>query len=211
MKFLDVSLPIRPGMVVWPGDPPVELETVPEIAAEGFYVSRLSMGTHTGTHVDPPSHVFPEAPGADELPLDLLIGRCYVADLRGVEEVDAAVLEKAGIPAGAARVLLRTDNSDWIRDATAFSEDFVALAPEGAEWLLERGVRLVGIDALSIEAFDGDGTVHHRLLGAGVVVVEGLALDEAEPGEYEMLCLPLRISGGNGAPARVVLRAITSQ
>ncbi len=204
MKFLDVTLPIWPGMTVWPGDPSVEVEEVQEIADEGFHVSRLSMGTHTGTHVDPPRHLFRDAPGVDALPLEVLMGPCYVADLRGVREVRPADLEAAGVPAGVTRLLLLTDNSEWIGTG-GFKTDFVALTPGAAAWLLDRGVRLVGIDALSIETFDGDGTVHRKLLEAGVIIVEGLDLRDVTPGEYEMVCLPMKIAGGDGAPARVVL------
>lgn len=203
--ILDITLPIRPGMVVWPGDPAVELEGVPEIAEEGFYVSRLCMGTHTGTHVDPPRHISRSGAGADALPLEVLVGPCYVADLRGVKAVDAASLQSAGIPPGTSRLLLKTDNSSWIGSSDAFREDFVALTPDAAEWVLSRGIRLVGIDTLSIEAANGDGSVHRVLLDTGVIIIEGLALDSVEPGNYNLACLPLKIAGSDGAPARVVL------
>ena len=191
MRVHDVSVPIRPGMVTYPGDPTVSLERVLSISEGALAnVSRLAFGVHTGTHVDAPVHFLDGAAGADALPLDVLVGPCVV-----VEGLDVAA-----VPAGFDRVLFKTANSRlW--DLDEFSHDFVKLDGPAARALVERGVRLVGIDYLSI----GDEEAHHVLLEAGVVGVEGLDLRGAEPGEYRLVCAPLKLVGADGAPARVLL------
>lgn len=165
------------------------------------------MGTHTGTHVDPPLHFLEGGDPADELPLEVLIGECVVADLRGCKaNIGAEELEGLGL-LRTTRLLFKTLNSKiWEWGAESFPEQYVALTPEGAEWVIQRGIRLVGTDFLSIEARGAPGhPTHTTLLKAGVVILEGLNLAEVEPGAYELICLPLRIQGGDGAPARAVL------
>ena len=191
MQIIDVSVPVRPGMITYPGDPEVHLERVSSIAdGDVVNLSRLDLGVHSGTHVDAPLHFLAGGAAVETLPLDVLVGPCVV-----VEGLDAAA-----VPAGAERVLFKTPNSRlWEREE--FSEDFVALDAEAARALVAAGVRLVGIDYLSI----GDEEAHRILLGAGVVVVEGLDLREVEPGEYRLVCAPLKLVGAEGAPARVLL------
>lgn len=191
MRILDVSVPVRPGMIVYPGDPDVRLERVSSIAGgDGFNLSRLDLGVHSGTHVDAPLHFVEDGASVETLPLDVLVGPCVVV----------AGLEVAAVPAGAERVLFKTPNGRlWERDE--FSEDFVALDGDAARALVSRGVRLVGIDYVSI----GDEEAHRVLLGAGVVAVEGLDLRAVEPGAYRLVCAPLKLAGAEGAPARVLL------
>jgi arylformamidase len=191
MEIIDVSVPVRPGMVTYPGDPEVRLERVSSIADGAVAnISRLDFGVHSGTHVDAPVHFVDGAPGADALPLDVLVGPCVVVD----------GLEPAAVPAAAERVLFKTSNSRlWERDS--FADEFVALDGEAARALVAHGVRLVGIDYLSI----GDEEAHHVLLDAGVVAVEGLDLRGVEPGPYGLVCAPLKLVGSDGAPARVLL------
>ena len=191
MQIIDVSVPVRPGMVTYPGDPPVRLERVSSIAdGAAANLSRLDFGVHSGTHVDAPLHFVDRAAGAEALPLDVLVGPCVVVD----------GLDVTAVPAGVERVLFKTANSRlWERDE--FSADFVKLDGAAARALVEAGVRLVGIDYLSI----GDEEAHHALLEAGVVAVEGLDLREVEPGEYRLVCAPLKLVGSDGAPARVLL------
>jgi arylformamidase len=205
-RFLDVSLPLAPGMPVYPGNPEFELQPVKRIAEGGSSNhSRLVLGTHTGTHVDAPRHFFDGAAGVDDLPLNLLIGRARVIEIRKRGGIDAADLEPAGLREDV-RVLLKTPNSAMWSSAT-FREDYTHLSESGARYLVEQGVKVVGIDYLSVEQYRKPGAPAHRtLLAAGIVIIEGLNLAEAEPGHYEMYCLPLRVSGGDGAPARVVLR-----
>ena len=201
-----MSVPLRDGMIVYDGDPEVRFERVVAIAAgDAANVSRMELGTHTGTHVDPPLHFIDEGAAAELLPLDVLIGPAVVADARGAPgDIDAAALAALEVPAGTERLLLRTRNEGlWDR---AFTRDYVGVAEDAARELVRRGVRLVGIDYLSIAPSGDPAPTHRVLLEAGVVIVEGLDLREAPPGRYDLVCLPLRIAGGDGAPARALLR-----
>jgi arylformamidase len=200
--IIDISRPIGPDTPVWPGDPPVVVERVARVeAGDPADVSRLQLGTHTGTHVDPPAHFLPGGVTVDELPLDVLVGPAVVADLTGVPSIGPGVLEGLGLPTGTVRLLLKTG-----REAADRAADGL-LSADGARWLVDRGVLLVGADTLSVEAATDAYPVHRLLLGAGVVLVEGLDLGSVTPGPYQLVCLPLRITGGDGAPARAVLMA----
>jgi len=184
--IIDISRPIGSDTPVWPGDPPVTVQPVARVEdGDAAAVSRLALGTHTGTHVDPPAHFFPGTATVDALPLDVLVGPAVV--------IDGAALASRALPEGTTRVLLKT------------GADAGGLTAEGAQWLVERGVRLVGADTLSIEPETVEYPVHRILLGAGVVIVEGLDLGAVTPGPYQLVCLPLRVTDGDGAPARVVL------
>lgn len=205
-KLLDVSVPLAPGLPIFPNNPPFELQPVKRIADGGSSnVSRLVLGTHTGTHVDAPKHFFDDAGGVDSLPLDLLIGRARVIDIGKRGAITADDLAVAGLREDL-RVLFRTPNSAlW--NSSAFHEDYAHLSESGARYLVDQGVKVVGIDYLSIEAFKKAGAPAHRaLLGNGIVIIEGLNLADVEPGMYEMYCLPLLVAGADGAPARVVLK-----
>jgi arylformamidase len=205
-RLLDVSVPLSTGIPAYPGNPAFELHAVKRIAAGGSSnVSRVVMGTHTGTHVDAPLHFLDGGMPIDELSLDLLIGRAHVIDVRHRGGITAADLAAAGLREDI-RVLLKTPNSAFW-GASEFREDYTYLTEAGARYLVDQGVKLVGIDYLSIEQFKKTGAPAHRaLLAQGVIIIEGLNLAEAEPGTYEMFCLPLRIAGADGAPARVVLK-----
>lgn len=207
--IIDVSLPVGPQMLTWPGDPAVAIEGRSRIArGDAANVSELVMGSHTGTHVDPPVHFIDGAPGVDTLDLDALVGAAEVVDLRGIAgEIDVSHLEALALPDGVERLLLYTDNSTlWTTDVVGFPDSYTCLSPDAARWLVERGVRLVGTDFLSIERRGAPGhPVHMTLLHAGVVIVEGLNLSGVEPGGYTFACLPLRVVDGDGAPARAIL------
>lgn len=208
MKIYDISLTISPELPVWPGDPAVELERI-ESMDEGAHanVSRLSAGVHVGTHVDAPHHFLNDGRTVERLPLDVLTGPCYVTQLPdGIEAITAEVLDGTSLPNGAKRILFGTSNSRfWSHDEREFQEDFVAVTEDGARWLVERGIRLVGVDYLSVAPFgDSEGT-HKVLLQAGVVIVEGLDLSAVSRGFYDLYCLPLKLLGSDGAPARAVL------
>jgi arylformamidase len=201
VEIFDISVPIRPGMVTYEGDPPVHLALAHSIAGgASANVSRLDFGVHTGTHVDAPIHFLEGAAGADSLPLGVLIGPAHVVDATGVaEELDEKALRGLGLPE-AERLIFKTTNSElWALDR--FSPEMVKLTGDGARYLIGRGVRLVGIDYLSV----GDEQAHVELLRAGVVPLEGVDLRGIEPGEYELVCLPLRLVASDGAPARAVL------
>lgn len=211
-RLIDVSLALSPALPVWPGDPPLAIAPASRIAkGDAANVSRLDLGTHTGTHCDPPRHFLDGGRTVDQLDLAVLLGPALLLDLTAVRgAIGAADLDAAGVPPGVERLLLKTANSRrWAAGSTTFDQDFVGVAPDGARWLVEHRVRLVGIDALSIERFDTtpDYPVHHALLGAGIVVVEGLDFSRVEAGRYTFLFLPLKIADGDGAPGRAVLVA----
>jgi arylformamidase len=206
MVLYDISVAISPALPRYPGDPPVRLSTLPTPAnGEPFRSSRLSFGSHTGTHIDAPAHLLAGGMTVDAIPLSLLLGPCLVVDLTAhAGEIDADLLKKLPLK-GERRLLFRTRNSGlWERPG--FVEEFTALTPAAATWLVELGVQLVGIDYLSVERSQSQGRVHRTLLEAGVVILEGLNLAGVKRGEYELICLPLKISGIDGAPCRAVLR-----
>jgi arylformamidase len=207
MRTYDITLTISPDLPTWPGDPGIEIERVEKIEeGSNANVTRLDMGVHTGTHVDAPYHFLQDGVTVDQLNLSLLTGRAYVLNLPDVDVITAAVLEEAQIPPRTRRVLFKTRNSEfWADGETDFQTDFVGLSEDGAEYLVRRGVKLVGMDYLSIAPFKKSRPTHERLLEAGVVVVEGLNLTEVEQGRYTIYCLPLKIANSDGAPARAIL------
>ena len=207
----DVSLVVGPEMLTWPGDPPVEVDPAKRISkGDPANVSELKLGTHTGTHVDPPFHFIPGGATAETLDLSVLVGPALVADLRGSgDSITPNELEALAIPEGTERVLFRTPNSElWSKTPVRFPDSYTAMTPEGARWCVDHGVRLVGTDFLSIERKGAPGhPTHVALLEAGVIILEGLDLSGVEPGAYELSVLPLKILGGDGAPARAILRS----
>jgi len=204
-RVIDISVPNGPTQHVYPGDPPPRVEQAKAIrAGDVCNVSLLTMGSHTGTHVDAPYHFIDGGARLGEVALERMVGEALVVDLRGRAAVDAAALESAALRTGDI-LLCRTDNS-WRWEKAEFQRDFVYLTLDAAGLLVERGIRAVGIDYLSIEQFgSSDFPVHHRLLGAGVFVIEGLDLRAVEPGRYTLVCLPLKFPDLDGAPARAVL------
>ena len=205
--WIDVSVPLRTGMVHWPDNPPVLVERTMDLAkGDDCTVSRLSMGAHTGTHMDAPSHFIAGGPSLDALPFDAVVGPARVIAIRSPRAVTVEELRRHAIRRGE-RVLFRTRNSARCWRTDAFVEDFVYVAAEAARYLAERRVRLVGVDYLSVGGFVRDGReTHDALLGAGVWIVEGLDLSRVRPGPVDFLCLPLRLAGSEGAPARAVVR-----
>ena len=206
-RFIDVSVVLGPGMPVYPGNPPFEMTPVKRVAAgDSSNNSRLTMGSHTGTHVDAPRHFFDDKPGVESLPLELLLGRARVIDLPYRGGITEAHLGAAGLREDL-RVLLRTPNSALWNSSEGFHQDYTYLTEGAAMLLVDQGVKVIGVDYLSVEQFKKPGAPAHRvLLGNGVIIIEGLNLSEVDAGQYEMYCLPLRIAGGDGAPARVVLK-----
>jgi arylformamidase len=207
-KSYDLTLPVSTRLPTWPGDPAFRMEPISSTASGAeFNVLMLHMGCHTGTHVDAPRHVAGDGPAIDVLPLDTLIGDAWVCRFGpAVRAITAVDLDGAAIPASTSRLLLATSNSSlWDSTDWEFVPEYVALAPDGAEWILSHGIRLVGIDYLSIGADGPDGLrVHRMLLETGVVVVEGLDLRQLPTGSCRLLCLPLRIEDADGSPARVI-------
>jgi arylformamidase len=207
MATYDVTVTLRPGMPTWDGEPGPVCRPIKRIGIDGesAQVSLLTLGTHLGTHVDAPAHFIPNGATVEALPLTALAGPCRVIDVGDGPTIEPADLETGA--RGARRLLLKTaSGSFW--DEPAFRRDFVALSPAAAAWLVVRGILLVGIDYLSIDPYDADAA-HRILLGAGVVVLEGLDLRAVPPGEYDLAALPIKVAGADGAPARVVLRTMT--
>lgn len=205
-RIHDISLPITAGGLIYPGNPPIEVTAQQALArGDGANVSALAFGSHTATHVDAAKHFFDDGQPVDELPLERLIGRAVVVAFPpDVAAITADHLRAAPLD-GYTRVLLKTRNSSYNTEPE-FRRDYTYLAPDGAEYLVERGVELVGVDYLSVEQFrSGHHRTHRALLERRVVIVEGLALAGVAAGEYQLICLPLRIAGLDGAPARAVL------
>lgn len=210
VRIHDISLVLRPEMVTWPGEPGPRFEPLRRIArGDSANVSLITLGNHTGTHVDPPVHFIEDAATVDQLPLDALVGPCRVVEFAGPGHVSGEWLERAGIPSGVDRILFKTRNSArWADPAAEFTRDFTAMNASAAGWCVARGVKLVGVDYLSIEPQGPEKQgypVHTTLLRASVVIVEGLDLRGVAAGGYELVCAPLRLRGSDGSPARVFL------
>lgn len=205
-RIFDISVPVVNGGVVYPGNPEIVIEPYSELSrGASSNLSRLSFGSHTGTHVDAPRHFFEAGSTVERLPLNALIGPAQVVAFPDdVMSVTASHLQQHRLD-GAERILIRTRNSGFVTERE-FHPDYTFLAPDGAEYLASLGVKLVGVDYLSVEQFhSGHHKTHRTLLERGIVIVEGLDLSEIEPGTYSFCCLPLRLEGLDGAPARAVL------
>ena len=208
MTIHDISLTISPDLPTWPGDPGLELEKT-ESMDDGAHanVTRISASVHLGTHVDAPHHFLNDGRTMEGLSLEVLTGPCYVLQLPdGVDAITSEVLERSEITPGMKRILFGTSNSHlWANGEKEFQTDFVAITEDGAQWLVEHKVQLVGVDYLSVAPYGDSVSTHKILLEAGIVVVEGLNLSKVMRGFYELYCLPLKIAGSDGAPARAIL------
>jgi arylformamidase len=208
MRIYDISLTVSPDLPIWPGDPHIVIERVATIeTGSEVNLTRLEMCAHSGTHVDAPFHFIDKnALTVDQLSLKVLSGRAYVLSLPDCDLITARVLKNAEIPPRTRRLLFKTRNSAyWSSHGNAFQEDYVGLSKDGAQWLVDRGVKLVGIDYLSIAPYTDTRPTHQILLKAGVVVIEGLDLSKVSQGRYTLHCLPLKLAGADGAPARAIL------
>jgi arylformamidase len=207
MRTYDISLTITPQSIVWPGDQPVNIIRTSSITAgDTANVSEIKMSCHTGTHVDAPDHFLNNGISVEDLSLDLLVGRAYVLHLPDVDTITASVLMNAEIPPRTRRLLFKTRNSEyWSNGEKEFQTGYVALSADAAELLVDRNVKLVGIDYLSIAPYNMGTPVHTILLSAGVVVIEGLDLSKVSQGRYTLHCLPMKLGGVEGAPARAIL------
>ncbi len=206
-RVFDVTVPIRHGLTVWPGDTPVGFEGSDRIAAGAIAnISKVSLSSHCGTHVDAPWHFEDDGPKLDTIPVERWVGAAVVVAVPpGVDRITAATLDGLAIPPGTDRIVFKTRSVPRPHDAP-FDEGYVAVTADGARWLLDHGIDLVGIDSPSIECFDDHAhVVHHTLLGARMLIVEGLDLTAIKPGPYLMICLPLHLAAADGAPARVLL------
>jgi arylformamidase len=208
MTIFDITLGISPSLPVWPGDPVIVLEQV-ESMDRGAHanVTRLGMSAHTGTHVDAPHHFLNDHRTVEQLPLDILTGQCFVLDLSSmVGHINAKVLENSNIPESLLRLLIKTGNSaHWQAGDRDFFPDFQGVTEDGAEWLVDKGIKLIGIDYLSVAPYKQSVPTHTVLLKAGVIALEGLNLSLVKQGYYDLYCLPMKLVGSDGAPARAIL------
>ena len=207
--FIDISVPVRSGMAHWPGDPDVKLTRTLDMAKGDICnFTELSFGAHTGTHMDAPLHFVERGASIDQLPVHATVGRCRVVEIKARVAIEPKHLEPHKLRRGE-RVLFKTRNSRRSWKADGFDKNFVSIAQDGAQYLADRGVLTVGIDYLSIGGWQRDGVETHQImLGAGIWVIEGLNLAKVKPGRYELICLPLKLLGAEGAPARAVLQAV---
>lgn len=203
MEIIDISLLISAETIVWPGDEKPRIEIAKNIQKHGYNLSTLHFGAHTGTHIDAPLHFLQGEIGVDKIPLDNLIGRAQVIDLSDKKErISSVDLERIKLESKI--LLLKTNNSE-LYDRKDFTPDFVYLDESAAKWLVEKEIRTIGIDYLSIASFSSGAKVHKLLLENGITIVEGLNLRDVKQGSYYFICLPLKIKNCDGAPARAVL------
>ncbi|HYL35100.1 MAG TPA: cyclase family protein [Bryobacteraceae bacterium] len=208
--WIDISVPLHNGMVQWPDDVPFErIETLKLSSGDECNLSEMRASLHTGTHMDAPSHYLEGAAGMEAMPIAAGIGRARVIAIRDPELIRIDEIEPHR-PAKGERLLFKTRNSSESWKTAEFQKRFVYIPPDTAHYLTRCGVQTVGVDYLSVGAYESGGAETHRiLLSAGIWIIEGLQLEHVEPGEYELFCLPLKIVGGDGAPARALLRKLT--
>ncbi len=207
MKIIDISVPISANLPTWPNSTGVEITTVARYENDGYNESSLKMGVHVGTHIDAPKHFSNNGLTVEQLSIKTMIGKAFVTVYTGKDVITSDSLDNMTIPVGVKRLLIKTSNSDyWKNQNSNFHKNFIALSSDAAQWIVNRGICLIGIDYLSIQKFGASNLTHEILLSAKTVILEGLNLSEVEEGKYELICLPLFISNVEGAPARAVLR-----
>jgi arylformamidase len=209
-EWIDISVPLRNSMVAWPDDAKFERTSTLQMAqGDACNLSQISTTAHIGTHMDAPRHFLADGAGMETMPIAATMGRARVIEIADPEVIQTSELEPHHLAKGE-RILFKTKNSQDSWKTDQFQEKYVYILPETASYLVQRGIQTVGVDYLSVGGFKSGGPETHRiLLGAGIWIIEGLDLEQVEPGEYELFCLPLKIIGGDGAPARAVLRKLT--
>jgi arylformamidase len=209
-KIIDITVPLTTDMPMWPGCKGIRItSTMSMDEGDSYNASRLDCDLHTGTHVDAPRHFLQNGSTVEQLPLDILIGPSYVAHLPNTDDVTPSNLADLNLPPDIERLLLRTRNSDlWAKKETEFKKDFVALTNEAAQWIVDKKIRLIGVDYLSVQRYNDDARTHQILLGADTVALEGLNLYNVKSGIYELICLPLTLVGAEASPVRAILRQL---
>lgn len=201
--IFDVSLILNENIPIYPGDPEFKIENVTSFEKEGYITSKICLGSHTGTHIDAPSHFFETRIQASELSLDTLIGKCIVFEFTNDEAITAGDLDSLDFE-DHTRIIFKTKNSNFI-NMGRFVEDYAYLEKDAAEYLVKKGIRLIGFDYYTIDKYNSEMPAHRKLLENDILVIEGLNLANVDPGEYELIALPIKLKA-DGAPARVVLR-----
>lgn len=206
-EIIDISVGLESTLPVWPGSPKFRIfQTMRMEDGEVANVSQIETDVHIGTHVDAPWHFVRGGKTIEQLSLDILMGTAFVAYLPEVEKITAQDLERLTLPPNTQRLLVRTRNSQlWENKVSEFQTDFVAFTADAAQWIVERGIKLIGIDYLSVQRYYDDASTHQILLGAEVVIIEGLNLTNVTSGLYNLVCLPIKLLGAEGSPARAVL------
>lgn len=207
--WLDISLPLYSGMPHWPDNPPVQIEPSLSLNQGSVCnVSKMTLGSHSGTHVDGQRHFVRDGLGVDQMPLDATIGLARVIAIAHPKQITVEELAPHDLQPGE-RLLFKTRNSERCYQNDSFVEQFVHFATDAAEYVAKRGVRTVGVDYLSVGGYQGNVVeVHHALLGSGVWVIEGLNLAAVEPGSYELICLPIKVQNGDAGLARAILKPL---
>ncbi|MEM7480881.1 MAG: cyclase family protein [Acidobacteriota bacterium] len=208
--MIDISVPLDAGLPLWPGSPGYRISSLAALGCDSdANVSLLAMDLHTGTHIDAPRHFLADGATVEEIALETLVGRAWVAEVPTQGDIGPTELDALSLPPGIERLLLRTPNSAlWSEHPGEFRKDFAALSLAGAHWIVERGIRLFGIDYLSVQRFADGPETHRVLLRAGVVLLESVNLSAVKPGPYDLTCLPLSLIGTEAAPARAILRPL---
>ncbi len=206
-EFIDITYPISNKLPKWPGSIGFQYQWHMRMPSETNNLSSFTIDAHLGTHLDAPLHFVHEAKAIHEMDLNKLIGKCYVISIRGVRSITAKHLEDSLIPKDCNKLLLKTDNQlYWEEALTTFQEDFCSIDASGAQWIVDRGIHLIGIDYLSIQRFHDSPATHQILLQNEVVIVETINLEQVEVGWYHLICLPLKLEGLEGSPVRAVLK-----
>jgi arylformamidase len=208
--IIDITVPLTTEMPIWPGSKGIRITPTRSMdKGDSDNVSRLDCNLHTGTHVDAPRHFLQNGTTIEQLPLDVFVGPSYVVHLPDAADITAGDLDDLNLPSGIERLLLRTRNSElWTAEITEFRKDFVALTYDAAQWIVDKGIRLIGVDYLSVQRFSDDARTHQILLGADIIALEGLNLSDVKSGFYELICLPLRLAGAEASPVRAILRQL---
>ena len=206
-KYIDISVPINSNLPIWPGSQKPELrENLSIKNGDIANESSINVNLHTGTHIDAPSHFIDNGLTIDKIPIGKLMGSAFVASIKNVNTITEETLEKSSIPKHVKRLLLQTDNTElWIKNNGIFYEDYVALSPRAAKWIVNRGIDLIGIDYLSIQKYTDGPETHQILLGNNIVILEGLNLNNVSQGWYDLICLPIRYENIEASPARALL------
>jgi len=208
MKIIDISAPLSGNIPIWPGShgfSQIQRNSISDGCQAN--VTIINMDIHVGTHIDAPFHFLMEGKTIDKIPLNELCGDAFVLDARNEEKITEMVLIGGNIPQNTKRLLIKTNNGYWWKQKS-FNQSYVGLSADGAQWLVDNGIKLIGIDYLSVASFDEVQIVHEILLNKDIIIVEGLDLTEPNQGNYEFSCLPLKMVKADGAPARATLRVI---
>lgn len=211
MSYIDISLDVSSELPIWPGSPDIIFERNLDLESGDIANdTTINFSVHTGTHIDAPLHFINHGRSVDQVSLDILIGPAYIVEIPNhINAITPQILESLDLPTGIKRLLLKTRNSLlWESNYKEFDQNFVAITSAAAQWVVDHNIQVIGIDYLSIQRYHDGPETHHILLGADIVIIEGLNLNKVTPGLYNLICLPLKLKGIEGAPARAIISSI---